>query len=598
MYEQFYGLHEKPFNVTPDPRFLYLSKHHQEALAHLMYGITERKGFIVITGEVGTGKTTLLRSLLDRLDTRVKTALIFNPSLSLEDFFLLVSDEFELEPEGRSKGQFLLALNQFLLDCSSHGEIAVLIIDEAQNLSPELMEEIRMLLNLETASEKLLQIVLSGQPELLEKLNLPELRQLKQRISLRYDVHPLTKPEAAEYIHERLRKAGAKNSSLFTAEAVETIYEYSRGIPRLINILCDSSLLTGYADEQERIEAAIVRESIADLEGTEPSNRFQVGRSLRREMAASSNWRRAFIGVLLLLILILGVWVIRLEYPALWESLVLRGRNALSTCGLNVSAENPARDPGDSRALMVEAAQPQDLMLPAESADTQEEEGNTMPVIATSVPPAPESAPAPDSGPPADRQRGTASVAASGRPEETEEAVVALSDINAASDSLVPSGGRIISVGRNDSLSKISMRWYGMMTGDIIRKIKEANPQIVDINYIEEGWQLVLPGLNTSSAPEQLYSVHVASFKKFEDAYALFFRLVQEGKEAYLVPVSISGRGSWYRVTVGGFSTKADADAFADDVIASHGSDYAEPIPISESAAMAHERQGEERIHE
>ncbi len=265
MYLEFYGFAEKPFNVTPDPKFLYLSAHHQEALAILTYGIRERKGFIVLTGEVGSGKTTLLHTLLDRLPPNVRAAYLFNTRLSQLDLLRYVVEDFGVPTTATSAGDLLSALNGWLIDRLVRGENSVLIIDEAQNLTPELLESVRLLSNLETSKEKLLQLVLVGQPELNLTLNHPSLRQLKQRISLRYHIPPLTRTETTDYIVQRLRIAGARGT-VFTNRAIDEVYYYSRGIPRLINILCDNALLTGYAAGVRPVDADAVTEAVRDLE--------------------------------------------------------------------------------------------------------------------------------------------------------------------------------------------------------------------------------------------------------------------------------------------------------------------------------------------
>lgn len=267
MYLRFFGFAERPFNVTPDPRFLYLSAHHQEALAILTYGVRERKGFIVLTGEVGSGKTTLLHTLLDRLDPNVRAAYLFNTSLSQVDLMRAVVEDFGVPTTATSVGDLVADLNAWLIDRLARGENSVLIIDEAQNLSPELLESVRLLSNLETSKEKLLQLVLVGQPELNLTLNHPSLRQLKQRISLRYHIPPLTRTETLDYIVQRLRIAGA-TGRIFTDRALDEIYYYSRGIPRLINILADNALLTAYAKEQRLVDEATVIEAVRDLEPT------------------------------------------------------------------------------------------------------------------------------------------------------------------------------------------------------------------------------------------------------------------------------------------------------------------------------------------
>ena len=263
MYKSYFGLRENPFNVNPDPRYLYLTKQIEEALTGLMYGIQTRKGFITLTGEVGTGKTTLVNRLLDWLrQRRTRTAFLFNSRMNTSHLFDFILAEFEIACESRTKSQQLMKLNQWLLERYRAGETAVLIIDEAQNLSYPVLEEIRMLTNLETSTEKLLQIVLSGQPELEEKLKLPQLRQLKQRITLRCKTAPLTKEQTHAYIAERLRIAGTTGEQIFSPEAMDTVHMYSLGIPRVVNLLCEHALINTYV-EQERVVSPKIVEDIA-----------------------------------------------------------------------------------------------------------------------------------------------------------------------------------------------------------------------------------------------------------------------------------------------------------------------------------------------
>jgi general secretion pathway protein A len=266
MYEAFYGLKENPFNVTPNPQYIYLGEHHREALAQLLYGVREKKGFIVITGEVGTGKTTLIHYLLAQLDgnNHTKTAFLFNPKLAVNDFIQYVLKDLGVRVQGQTKGDLLHTLHHFLLNAYRKDERVVLIVDEAQTMNPELLEEIRLLSNLETSRSKLLQIVLVGQPELNKTLLRSDFRQLKQRVNMRYHLPPLSEEETREYIEKRLRIAGARDS-IFADGAIREIYEKSGGIPRLINILCDNALLNGYALDQKVIEKKAIREVAKDL---------------------------------------------------------------------------------------------------------------------------------------------------------------------------------------------------------------------------------------------------------------------------------------------------------------------------------------------
>ena len=259
MYKDFYGLRANPFNVNPDPRYLFLTRHTEEALACLTYGIQSRKGFVLLTGEVGTGKTTLINKLLEWLRLQqVATAFIFNSRLNVPQFLDYMMADFGIPCDSRSKSQVLLRLYNWLLDRYRAGETAVLIVDEAQNLSEEVLEEIRMLTNLETFTEKLLQIVLVGQPELEQKLKQPQLRQLRQRLTLRAKTHALTLDETKAYVHQRLRIAGSNGQQIFIPESLVSIHRYSAGIPRVINLLCEHCLVSAFVDQQKVIEPAVV----------------------------------------------------------------------------------------------------------------------------------------------------------------------------------------------------------------------------------------------------------------------------------------------------------------------------------------------------
>src|ERR1700679_3299029 len=266
MYRKFFNLQTSPFGTSPDPRFLYMMPHTREALAGLEYGISERKGFTVLTGEVGTGKTTLLRCALGSLgQRRVCTSFVFNPLLDPLDFLEFVLTDFGLTPNSRTKSGMLLQLNRCAIERYRAQETWVVVGDEAQNLSWELLEEIRLLTNLESSSEKLLQIVLSGQPELEEKLRHPSVRQLRQRIFLWCRTQPLTAEQTGEYIVERLRIAGT-SETIFSPEATQLIYKYSRGIPRIINLICEHSLILGYVEQVHLIPESMVAQVAADLE--------------------------------------------------------------------------------------------------------------------------------------------------------------------------------------------------------------------------------------------------------------------------------------------------------------------------------------------
>jgi general secretion pathway protein A len=259
MYKEFFGLRANPFNVNPDPRYLFLTRHTEEALACLTYGIQSRKGFVLLTGEVGTGKTTLINKLLEWLRLQqVATAFIFNSRMNVPQFLDYMMADFGIPCDSKSKSQILQRLYNWLLDRYRAGETAVLIVDEAQNLSDEVLEEIRMLTNLETFTEKLLQIVLVGQPELETKLKQPQLRQLRQRLTLRAKTHPLTIEETKAYVQQRLRIAGLDGRQIFDGQALNAVHKYSSGIPRVVNLLCEHCLVSAFVDQKATIGEGIV----------------------------------------------------------------------------------------------------------------------------------------------------------------------------------------------------------------------------------------------------------------------------------------------------------------------------------------------------
>lgn len=267
MYESFYGLRERPFNLTPDPKYLYLSDKHKEAFAHLLYGIKNRSGFVMISGEIGTGKTTLCRNMLSQMDANTEVAFIFNPFLNPVELLKKINQEFGIISNADNVLALTEELNEHLLNAAAHGKNSVLVIDEAQNLEPQVLEQIRLLSNLETDSEKLLQIILIGQPELAEKLALHELRQLNQRITARYHLKPLNALETLQYIAYRIHVAGGRKKLNFTKGAIKAVYRKSGGVPRMINALCDRALLIGYTKEEHIITAAIVRQAAREIRG-------------------------------------------------------------------------------------------------------------------------------------------------------------------------------------------------------------------------------------------------------------------------------------------------------------------------------------------
>ena len=313
MYTSYFGFKENPFSLTPDPSYLYLSRNHKEAFDNLVYGINERKGFIVITGGIGTGKTTLCRALLGTLDSSTKTALIFNAYISDMELLKIINEEFGISAgiPGKSKKDYIDTLNRFLLENFSRGGNAVLLIDEAQNLSHTVLEQIRMLSNLETEKEKLVQIVLVGQSELREFLTSPSMRQLDERIMVRYDLKPLNKTDVQGYVEHRLVVGGGKGNVRFTKGAIEAIYTYSQGNPRRINGVCDRALLIAYSKDEFTISKKTVQKAVEDIRG---DVKYQPRLSRR---ALKSSARLSILLLLLMIMVGFGVWNFEKEISAL-----------------------------------------------------------------------------------------------------------------------------------------------------------------------------------------------------------------------------------------------------------------------------------------
>ena len=298
MYLTFYGLTRPPFEMTPDPAFLYLGEAHREGLATLVYGVRARKGFVLLTGEVGTGKTTLLHALLSQLDANTASAFIFNPRLEPLDFFHMVFDEYGIEGRCTTKAEYLLALNRFLIERLEKDLPTLLIVDEAQNLSAEMLEEIRLLSNLETPTSKLIQIMLVGQPELAAMLDRPNLRQLRQRIVLRHHLRPFDEAETQAYVEERLRLAGYTGKGLFDKKALRELAELTGGVPRLVNVVCDGALLLGYGRQLPTIGRDEIREVARDLALTGASGAAPAGDAAPASTTAEpAPRRRGFLGL-------------------------------------------------------------------------------------------------------------------------------------------------------------------------------------------------------------------------------------------------------------------------------------------------------------
>jgi general secretion pathway protein A len=456
MYLTFFGFREKPFNLTPDPKFLYLNASYREALAALRYGINERKGFVSLIGEAGTGKTTLLRRLLAELGTDVRSVLILNPAVDFDELLVFILTDLGHAPApGTPKLQLLQALNAELLDTLARGGNVVVLIDEAQDLSIPVLEELRLLSNLETAKEKILQFVLAGQPELDGMLARPELRQLRQRIAVPARLRPLGKGEVAAYVAARISAAGGDARGIFAPSALRQLYQFSRGVPRLVNVACDSALVTAYAAGTRLVDGKLMREAIRDL------------RRGPYRAPGASRWRTrlATIAVAGIVGAVMGIGASRLAGGSFahW-----RGGNAtppsaatpqemprqMSSAPAGApAAEPPAAAPGGSEQAVARAT---DVPRGADAVPT--------PALATAALAVEVSAtPAPQAAAPGEVAEGTVAEP------------------------------RRIFVQAGDDLTHIARRNYGFVTQELLIAIQRANPGLTNLNLVTTGQTIVLP---------------------------------------------------------------------------------------------------------
>jgi len=551
MYEQFYNLREKPFNLTPSTRFLYLGEKHKEALAMLKYGVMERKGFILLTGEVGTGKTTMVRALLDDLDRSVRYVHLANPLLSPEDFMhYLAFSAFKKWLHFKSKAQFLTAFEAFLRQCLDKEQNFNLIIDEAHKLSFDLLEEIRLLSNLETGDDKLINIFLVGQPELNEKLRDPKSRALLQRISVRYNIPPLDLKETEEYMDTRWKAAAAGKDLgvVFSKYAVEAIHRYSGGYPRMINILADNALLLGYSRGKSKIADSMVRECYKDMqleapipEPKEPEEKGDTeAQATGDEVPKSHGWR----------------WEALFIFLALFVGLGL----GFSNKGRDVVAQLIELAPPRVRALFNQT-KPEAPVIPEENTKDQSPEVNAN---QREVEPK-ETLPVPE-------ERDEAGVVTLARAVETEE-------VQKAPAPKTDEPGKTMVVKSGDTVIEMALRVYGRANEKIIDLVRQKNPEIEDIDRISVGQEIVFPPLETAGK-KSTFTVHLASFKAFESAREYFQELVGNGYEAYIIPANDPVKGTIFRVALGSFQSRKDGDAYAALILNRGLSDYVETIEL------------------
>ncbi|MBN1905427.1 MAG: AAA family ATPase [Deltaproteobacteria bacterium] len=563
MYTDFYDLKEKPFNLTPSSKYLYLGDIHKEALALLTYGVTERMGFILLTGEVGTGKTTMVHALLNSLGDDVQYVYLSNPLFSVNDFMdYLAFSAFKKKIHFQSKADFLIQFESFLQEKFQSHKNFILIIDEAQKLSVELLEEIRLLSNMETADEKLIKIFLIGQPELNDTLNRVECRPLLQRISVRYHIKPLDLKGTSDYILSRLKRAGSEDGSrIFSKNTIKAIHGFSGGYPRIINILADNALLLGYSRGLKKLTPEMIKECYNDLQlsnsplGIQNSSEKENSLSRKNPDSTSASFWRKILFILLLIILavisgILGMGIYSRLSHTLSENKIV--------------SVNPLKKIPEQVPQKVNIAS---LDQDSGSLETAPDEGMKESISYAKI------------GNDSDINN---------EEEITEEninrqGIDVNTDIGASSDnSNIPkeSNGRIITVKENETLAQLALAVYGYANERVLKLIKEYNHEIADINLIREGQVINFPSIDISSTNDQIYTVHIASLTLFEKADNLFYDLTRKGYEVYIMPAYDQDDKQVFRVTIGSFTDKSSAEGYAKELVDKGVSGYANVISL------------------
>lgn len=530
MYLDYFGLAQKPFSITPDPRFLYMSPQHKEALAHLVYGIRENSGFVVVTGEVGTGKTTILNAFVAKVPARMPKVVIKNPNIRPENLYYLLGEAIGIPVEKRTRD--FMGEYEERLKCLGG---ALLIVDEAQGLSVEMLEEIRLLSNLETPHEKLVQILLLGQQELNAKLQDPALRQLKQRIAIKFHIPPLTAAESREYIQHRLRVAGyePRDKPLFNASAMGEIYRHTRGFPRMINIVCDNALLSGYTEDSRQITSRQVRTVVHDMEKT-------YGKQTGRERKRSKRWR---------------LWG---EGWLAWTGWTAAGVIAMVVLTWTVVSPGPeTHESGKLQGAPPEMSGPQTLMQGENTASPEVPIEESVPQVADAA---------------------MARVQDAADERELSEGRTALQPSVPASLEQDEPQGMWVTVQPGDTVASLAADLYGRVSPSILASIDAANSEITDINLIYEGQQIFFPDITGGASV--LFSVSVAAYHSIQEAQAVFSDLVRAGMEATIYPYQDKQGRRWFRVTIGTFPGRETAINYARK-LKEEGFLYARPVKIS-----------------
>jgi type II secretory pathway predicted ATPase ExeA len=577
MYTSYFGFREKPFNVTPDPRFFYPNPVYQEAYATLLCGIRERKGFVVLTGEAGTGKTTLLRRLMDNLGGTVRFVFFYNTNLTFEELLTFTCKELALSVKGRRRLPKIQALNDFLIEQLRRGGTVALLIDEAQNLNEEVLENLRLLSNLETGSEKLLQIVLIGQPELENMLDKPKFRQLKQRIALRYRLDRLKEREVGSYIDYRLRAVGYESNNLFTPDGLEPIAIYSKGVPRLINVICDNALMVTYASSRKKVSGDVIREVACDLrlepdvratkvtvrpaveaeapkeKGTEAPNGQGTKAPKGKETKANDDEplkpeRRHFTWVAvgsLLVLLFLGAGgaiIYPLQMKNYLSAVDFKFEELIAIAGKSVEFINHNVWLTD---LMPREAKLEKIQAPVRSDDSTK----------SGPEPQSESHSAIDAEPQASKEtKPYVSPVILEKEESGQQTSSSTPDIAAPLEKMEPA--RIL---HGSAIGVIAYRFYGGKSLLCIDLIKEFNPQLQDLNWASSGFGLQLPPLTREilqrKQPDGSYNLILESFPSLTLAEDFARAVRRRGYEVVITRRKVSEGLSLHRVEITGLKT-------------------------------------------
>ena len=527
----------------------------------MTYGVVERKGFIVLTGEVGTGKTTMVQALLASLDKNVEVVYISNPMLSDKDFIdYLAFSAFKKRVHFKSKADFLVEFEEFLKDCLRNQRIFLLIVDEAQRLSFSLLEEIRLLSNMETADEKLINIFLIGQPELNDKLSEPRCRALLQRVSVRHHIRPLDLNETREYLMTRLKIAGARNGDkIFPRSTVKAIHQYSEGYPRMINILADNALLLGYSRGKKKISPEMIRECYEDIRPKHEASKLQVKGSsaVTRVMVQdkSRKSRRVWKWAVVVLALLAVAAVAALQRDTVTKAVE---KIFPSLSRMLIPAPKQAKMP-EKVQITVEHSKPATQKEVKTGSVTPKEPGGVTetPKTASSL-----------SESPSDEQ---------GRAEQSGPPEVPKTETAPLQEDLSSWPTRVVKPG--DTLAQLAMEVYGYADQKVLKLIQEHNPEIIDINLINVGQRIVFPPVSAKQTGPT-YTVYVASYTPFAAARQEFQRLSAEGYEVYILPASDPEKGKVYRITLGNFNKLEYAQEYASMLMEKGVTPHAKPIRL------------------